>query len=85
MARMLWSGKSALQVLPRDSVWDRWRETVSFTFNDDADRWSMWYLGYAESFFDDPGIGQAVSERPDSLRGRRRRAPVEEKLSRPEN
>jgi len=67
---------SAPQVLPRDSVWDRWRETVSFTFNDDADRWSMWYLGYAESFFDDPGIGRAVSEGPDGLRFARPDAPL---------
>jgi len=44
-----------------EGVWDVHRETVSTRWDPDEARWTMWYLGYAVSFFDDPGIGQARS------------------------
>ena len=44
-----------------DDVWDRYRETVSLRLDDDGEAWTMWYLGYSVSFFDDPAIGQMRS------------------------
>lgn len=48
--------------LPDDPepVWDRWRETVSALYEADSG-WTLWYLGYSVSVFDDPGIGQVSS------------------------
>ncbi|TVQ28879.1 MAG: hypothetical protein EA382_01000 [Spirochaetaceae bacterium] len=44
-----------------EGVWDRYRETVSLRLDDDGEAWTMWYLGYSVSFFDDPAIGQMRS------------------------
>jgi hypothetical protein len=41
--------------------WDQKRETVFLRFDETRARWTMWYLGYSESFFDDPAIGQMQS------------------------
>jgi hypothetical protein len=45
----------------KDGVWDKHRETVSVRWDPDDETWTMWYLGYETSFFDDPGFGQMRS------------------------
>jgi predicted GH43/DUF377 family glycosyl hydrolase len=57
-------------------VWDRYRETVSTRWDPDTETWTMWYLGYAVSFFDDPGFGQMRSSDRDGTRWERAAAPI---------
>jgi len=45
----------------RDGRWDRYRETVDARWDPEAGRWTLWYLGYETSFFDDPAFGQIRS------------------------
>ena len=66
----------APQLTPRADAWDRWRETVSLQYDAAARRWRMWYLGYNNGFFQDPGLGQALSEGPDGVRFPRPAAPI---------
>lgn len=67
---------SAPELTPADNGWDRWRETVSLTYNETKEQWSIWYLGYRESFFEDPAIGRAVSDGPEGLQFSRPDAPI---------
>ncbi|MEM1118101.1 MAG: hypothetical protein AAGJ11_16430 [Bacteroidota bacterium] len=69
-------GADAPQLLPDDAAWDRWRETVALRFDPEADRWTMWYLGYNQSFFDDPAIGQSVSTDAEGTAFVRPEAPI---------
>ena len=63
---------------PADA-WDQYRETVSILWDQDRDRWLMWYLGYSISFFDDPGFGQIISDDEGQTR-----APSPEPIYRPD-
>lgn len=59
-----------------EGVWDVYRETVSTRWDPDEGRWTMWYLGYAVSFFDDPAIGQARSLDADGAMWERPAEPI---------
>ncbi len=48
-------------VAPDPLPWDYARETPSIRRNEQADRWSMVYLGYLTDYFTDPSIGFAES------------------------
>ena len=49
----------------RDDRWDRYRETVDVRWDPEEERWTLWYLGYETSFFQDAGLGQIHSLDPD--------------------
>ena len=49
----------------QEGVWDRYRETVSLRWDEAGQSWTLWYLGYAVSFFfDDPALGQMTTTEP---------------------
>ncbi len=59
-----------------EDVWNKHRETVSARWNPDQENWTMWYLGYETSFFDDPGFGQMNSLDSDGIEWERSEAPI---------
>lgn len=59
-----------------DGVWNKHRETVSTRWNSEDENWTMWYLGYETSFFDDPGFGQMQSLDREGVVWERSEAPI---------
>ena len=60
----------------KDEVWNKHRETVSARWNPDDENWTMWYLGYETSFFEDPGFGQMRSLDSDGEEWERSESPI---------
>lgn len=46
---------------PAEKPWDHIRETVAVRYNDEVDRFDMWFLGYATDFFTDGALGHTRS------------------------
>jgi hypothetical protein len=59
-----------------ENGWDQKRETVFLRFDEARSRWTMWYLGYSVSFFDDPAIGQMHSTDATGLEWERPAQPI---------
>mgnify|MGYP006273594881 CR=1 FL=1 len=60
----------------QDGEWNKHRETVSVWWSAPSQEWFMWYLGYRESFFEDPGIGQMRSNDPEGIEWPRSSEPI---------
>lgn len=56
--------------------WDQKRETAFLRFDQGQARWTMWYLGYSVSFFEDPAIGQMHSTDESGLTWERPAEPI---------
>ncbi len=56
--------------------WALARETPSVRWNPDANAWDMWFLGYSQSYFEDPAIGQIRSMDAQGTRWGSSSAPI---------
>ncbi|PWN06011.1 hypothetical protein [Rhodohalobacter mucosus] len=59
-----------------DNRWNKHRETVSLYWDEIEQEWVMWYLGYENSFFEDPGFGQMRTSDPEGIVWPRSEEPI---------
>ncbi|MEZ4374784.1 MAG: exo-alpha-sialidase [Polyangiaceae bacterium] len=71
-----WQRDAAPVMVPEANAWDAARETPSVLWNEQQQRFDIWYLGYAQDYFTDPAIGQARSLDPDGTSWSRPSAPI---------